>query len=67
MNLCSAALIILRKQSSKLLNILSILLVAELPCLDSYASLEYVKTALTLKGNDIEAFQNVTNPLQSSN
>ena len=58
-NLCYSAINILRKQSHELLNLLGMMVVANMPSLQDYDPLEYVKEALNLGGNDADTNQNV--------
>ena len=59
LNLCYSALTILRKNSHELLNLLGMMIVANLPSLRAVDALDYVRDALNLGGNDADTCQNV--------
>lgn len=58
-NLCYSAIIVLRKNSHQLLNLISMMKVTNIPCFATEGALEFVKGQLNLDGNDADACQNV--------
>lgn len=58
-NLCYQAIIILRKNSHQILNLISMMKVMNMPCFCTEGALEFVKDQLNLNGNDADACHNV--------
>lgn len=56
--LCNAALIVLRKQAHQLLNLMRMMLLANLPGYQVPEALTYVRNSLNLSGSDADACQN---------
>lgn len=58
-NICYSAIIILRKNSHQLLNLIAMMQVTNIPCFNTEGVLDFVRTQLNLDGNDADACQNV--------
>lgn len=65
-NLCNTALIILRKQSYQLINLLDMLIPANLPGFEIENCLKHVRATLNLSGSDADACQNFKLVMESS-
>lgn len=60
LNLCYSAIIILRKKAHQLLNLVSMMQVANIPCFHTEGAIAYIRNQLNLDGNDADACQNVS-------